>query len=136
MPRPSKPKLTGQQEKFCREYVRLGSASAAYRCSYNVRATTKPESIWTKASLLLSKAEVRSRIDQLQEQAAKRAGVTRESMLIEMHQNREFAIYHDNPAAAESASRDRAKVAGLMNDDLTKMGDIHIHFAAELKSVL
>lgn len=132
----SKPKLTGQQEIFAREFVRFGVGAVAYRKAFRVRETTKPDSVYQAASKLLADPKIASRVEALREQAAKRAGVTRETMLLEMSENRALAIDDRQYGVAQSASRDRAKVAGLMSDDLTKMGDIHIHFAAELKSVL
>ena len=112
----AKADLTPAQEKFAREVVRLGSQSHAYRLAYKIRPTTKPESIWQAASTLAANPKVASRIAELREKAAERAVVTRASMLVEMEQNREFAFAQDNPSAAQAASRDRAKVAGLMVD--------------------
>lgn len=114
--------LTAQQEKFAREYVRLGSGAAAYRLAYNVRPGTKPESVWQAASRLLDDPKVRSRVDALLAKAAEKATVTRASMLFEMEQNRELAISLDNPSAAQSASRDRAKVAGLLKETVEHTG--------------
>lgn len=39
-----------------------------------------------------------------------------------MAQNRAFAQHLDNPSAAQSASRDRAKVAGLLKETLEHTG--------------
>lgn len=108
--------LTPAQEHFAREVVRLGSQSLAYRRAYRVRPSTKPETVWQAASHLAADAKVAARIQALKEKAAEKAVVTRTSMLVEMEQNREFAFALDNPSAAASASRDRAKVAGLMVD--------------------
>lgn len=109
-------KLTPAQEKFAREVVRIGSYSHAYRLAYNVKPTTKPESVHRRASGLASEVKIASRIEELKAKAAEKASVSRASMLKEMEQNREFAILLDNPSAAASSSRDRAKVAGLMVD--------------------
>lgn len=108
--------LTPAQEHFAREVVRLGSYSLAYRRAYRVRESTKPETVWRNASGLAHETKVAARIAQLKEKAAEKAIVTRTSMLVEMEVNREFAFAMDNPAAVNSASRDRAKVAGLMVD--------------------
>jgi phage terminase small subunit len=111
-----KPQLTGQQEIFAREYVRCGVAARAYRRAYNVGATTKPETVWRKAVEVMANGKVTARIEELTKAAAARAGVTKESMLIEMAQNREMAIDAEQLSVAQSASRDRAKVAGILVD--------------------
>ena len=50
----AKKKLTLKQEKFCQEYVKNGgNASAAYRSAYNA-SKMKDETVWVKASMLLS----------------------------------------------------------------------------------
>lgn len=108
--------LTPAQEHFAREVVRLGSYSHAYRKAYKVRSTTKPESVNRIASALMSNVKIASRVEALKQAAAEKAGVTRVSMLNEMAQNRELAIELEQMGAAQSASRDRAKVAGLMVD--------------------
>lgn len=119
MPKPKQDKaksqrLTAQQEKFAREYVRLGSGAAAYRLAYNVAKTTKPESVWQAASRLLDDGKVASRVSELMAQAADKAVVSRASMLVEMGQNRALAIDAEQYSVAQSASRDRAKVAGIL----------------------
>lgn len=55
-------------------------------------------------------------------EAAARAGVTKETMLHEMAQNREIALELEQVSAAESASRDRAKVAGLLTEKVEHTG--------------
>ena len=104
--------LTAQQEKFAREYVRIGVAAAAYRIAYNVRAGTRPETVWSSASALLADPKVSARVATLVELAADRAVVSRARMLLEMEQNRAFAQSIGNAATAQTASRDRAKILG------------------------
>lgn len=108
--------LSPAREHFAREVVRIGSYSHAYRIAYRVRPDTKPESVHRAASALANDVKIASRIEELRAKAAERAVVTRASMLQEMEENRSFAMMLDNASAAHSASRDRAKVAGLMVD--------------------
>jgi hypothetical protein len=128
-------KLTGQQEIFAREFVKCGVASRAYRVAYNVRPTTKPESIWQKASSIMAEAKVQSRIKDLTEKAGARAGVTIESLIVELDQNRLSALETDQAGAANSATMGKAKLTGYLRDDPTKAGDIHIHFDGAIKSL-
>jgi len=58
-------KLTPKQEKFCNLYIELGNASEAYRKAYDVREDTKPTSINEKASQLLSRVDIRSRVEEI-----------------------------------------------------------------------
>lgn len=120
MPKPKK--LTPQQESFARWVVRGFSYSAAYRRSYTVGEKTLDTTVWDTASKLARKPEVAHRIEQMQAEAARRAGVTKESMLAEMAHNREIALDAGNISAAVSSSRDRARVGLLITDKLELTG--------------
>lgn len=69
-------KLTAKQEKFCQQYILTGNASEAYRQSYNTQA--KPETINSKAKLMLRKDPIRTRISELQEETKKEFTVSAE----------------------------------------------------------
>jgi len=62
--------LTPKREKFCQEYVRIGNASAAYRAAYDASKMAMT-TIHKKASELLSKGEVRGRIEEIRKSVAK-----------------------------------------------------------------
>lgn len=109
-------KLTGQQEKFAREYVRCGIAAKAYRLAYNTSEDTRPESIWSSASETLAIPKVRQRVDELIEKAAKRAGFTVETALIELDQVRVNSLDDAAWAAANASIMGKARVAGLLKD--------------------
>lgn len=72
--------LTPKQEGFARAYVECGNATAAYRKAYNA-STMKPDSVWRKALEVLQNVKVAARIQQLQEAAAKRHGITVEKVI-------------------------------------------------------
>lgn len=57
--------LTPKQETFCKEYIRTGNGTEAYRQAYDVKKST-PKSIHENASRLLKNAKVASRIGELQ----------------------------------------------------------------------
>ena len=74
-----KKELTAKQESFAQAIVfgilndetgkkKHLSASECYRSVYNVGETTKPSSIWTEASKLLSNPKVKQRVDILKGQ--------------------------------------------------------------------
>ena len=65
------------------------------------------------AARLLKKAQVRNRVNELLEQAAKKAKVTIESITREYDEAREFARSLDNPAAFLAASQAKAKLYKL-----------------------
>lgn len=123
MPKPAKPKkCTPQQENFARWVVRGYSYAAAFRRSYAVGEKTLDSTVWDMASKTARNPVVAHRIEELTVQAAKRAGVTKESMLAEMAFNREIALDAGNINAAISSSRDRARVGLLITDKLELTG--------------
>lgn len=116
MPSPRK-KLTAQQDRFAREYVRIGNATRAYRAAYRVRETTKPETVWANASRLLADTLVAARIDAIKAEAAKRAGITVENRIAELETNIALARETDQVGAANQAILNQARLAGLLKDD-------------------
>lgn len=56
--------LTPKQEKFCREFIKCGNASEAYRKAYNAE-NMKPETINRKASELLDNGKITARVQEL-----------------------------------------------------------------------
>jgi hypothetical protein len=107
-------KLTGQQEHFAREYVRLGNASRAYRHAYNVREATRPETVWQEASKLVSHPKVSQRINELRALASERAVCSTADSIRDLTQTRELAMELEMPSAAVSAAAVRARIAGHM----------------------
>lgn len=61
--------LTNKQEIFCKEYVKLDDASAAYRIAYNTSKMTD-KTVWENASRLLKNSKVAARIKALKDIAA------------------------------------------------------------------
>ena len=60
-------KLTPKQEKFCREFIKCGNASEAYKRAYDCK-NMKPETINVKACELLKNGNITVRIKELDEQ--------------------------------------------------------------------
>lgn len=115
MPKPKK--LTSQQEAFARWVVRGHSQAEAYRRSYKVGPKTLDATVQSEASRLARNPTISARIEEMRAQAASRAAVTVESMLVEMGFNHERAVDAGDTGAANTASRDRARLAGLFKDD-------------------
>lgn len=70
--------LTPKQEAFCQAYVAKSDGAAAYRSSYNVRATTSAKSIDEAASKMLADPKIARRIEELRSQADAAAAATRD----------------------------------------------------------
>lgn len=105
--------LTAKQEAFCRYYVAEGcSASAAYRATYDAENMGKA-SINVAASQLMANPAVAIRLEELFEEAAAAAAVTRAKhlkRLKELSENAEKAGDFGPSVTAEVA---RGKVVGL-----------------------
>ena len=63
--------ITPKQEKFAQIYVETGNASEAYRQAYSSKA--KPETVYVKASELLSSGKVSVRVRELQDEMEEKA---------------------------------------------------------------
>ena len=109
--------LTQKQETFTLAYVETGNASEAYRRAYNVGENTKAETVWRKASELLSVGKVTARVSELQAEAAERTMVTVESLTVKLEEARLHALKDEKGAsAAVSAIMGMAKLHGLLID--------------------
>lgn len=72
--------LTQKQENFCLAYIETGNASEAYRRSYNA-SNMKPETVVVRASELMSKSNIKVRVEELRGKAESKAIMTREEAL-------------------------------------------------------
>jgi phage terminase small subunit len=108
--------MTPKQEAFARAYVETGNASEAYRRSYNVKETTKPETVWVKACETLKVGKVRERVNQLQAAAQEKTLVTVDSLVAELEEARQAALTATTPqaGAATAATLGKAKLLGLV----------------------
>ena len=107
--------LTLKQEAFCQAYVENGgNASDAYRTAYGAEKY-KPESLWSKASVMLATEKVRQRVDELKAAHRERHMITVDSLVAELEEARQAALNAETPqsSAAVSATMGKAKLAGL-----------------------
>lgn len=75
--------LTPKQETFCQVYIKTGNASEAFRHAYSPPATWKDKSVWERASALLKKVKVASRVSELQAEYIKANELSPEKVLKE-----------------------------------------------------
>ena len=107
--------LTLKQEDFCRVYVELGNASAAYRQAYNAEKM-KPDSINRMAHELLKNLKIASRIKELRAPVREATQITLVSRLEDLKKLRDKAVSHGQLSAAINAEIARGKVVGLYVD--------------------
>jgi phage terminase small subunit len=108
-------KLTVKQEAFCLSYIETGNASEAYRTAYDAE-NCKPETINSKASLLLGKVEIRARLEEIQKPIRERAEITLESHLERLKHLSNMAETAEQYSAAIKAEESRGKASGLYVD--------------------
>ncbi len=68
--------LTPKQERFCQLYIEKSNASEAYREAYDVRPSTKAESVNRSAAELLTNPKITSRVEALRAELRKRHEIT------------------------------------------------------------
>lgn len=117
--------LTPKQEKFCREFIKDGNASAAYLRSYDSNPK-RPESVHEQASRLLKNANVAARIKEIQERISNAKNITLESHLERLAQIAESAYLEGKYSAASQCEVARGRVSGFyiekMQVDVTLRG--------------
>ncbi len=109
--------LTAKQEAFCREYLRCGNASAAYRLAYNAE-NMRDKQIWEEACKLKASPKVSQRIGELEEQAAIVATLDRAKvlhMLVETY-NKAIQCEQTGPAARCAELIGKAMAGGMFTD--------------------
>lgn len=70
--------MTPKQEHFARCIADGMTQADAYRTAFNVKPTTKPQSIWDSASKVIAKPEVAHRVKELKAKLEEKAIWTRE----------------------------------------------------------
>lgn len=118
--------LTDKQEHFAQCVASGMSQAQAYRESYNVKPTTKPESVYVKASALIKKQYIQDRIAEIRAPQARKAGITLEGHLQALDELRTLAKENKQYAAAISAEVARAKAAGLLVERVENTGTLNI----------
>ena len=106
--------LNAKQERFAQSLARGMNASAAYKAAGY--AATKDGAIRANASRLLTNANVKSLITDLQCKAADNSLVTIESIAAQLDEDRRLAFVEGQASAAVAASLAKARLYGLLLD--------------------
>lgn len=106
--------LTPKQEKFCIVYRETGNASEAYRQAYDASGMN-PNSVNRKAYDLLEHGKIRSRLDALAKETAKRHRLTVDDLIAELEEARTAALKAETvqASAAVGATMGKAKLLGM-----------------------
>lgn len=130
--------LTPKQEAFCQNYMETGSASEAYRLSYDADEM-KAESIHRSAKELIDNPKIASRIKTMRDETQLRHQITIDTLLGELEEARVAALTCETPqsSAAVGATMGKAKLLGLDKQILehTGPGGSPLNIAIEFVSV-
>lgn len=110
-------KLTPKQEKFCKEYIKTGNASEAYKNSYDAE-NMKPDTIYPAASRLLADCKIDARIKELQKELEKEFKFTALDAFKEFEEARQMAKMKEETNVMVTATTQKSKLFGLMTDNL------------------
>ena len=116
--------LTIKQEAFACAYVENGgNASAAYREAYDA-GDMADQTIWVKASELLSNGKVAVRVKELRDAIADAHKLTVADLLKELEENRTAALTAETvqASAATAATMGKAKLLGLDKQSIELTG--------------
>ena len=117
--------ITQRQEVFCREYIKTGNATEAYKTAYNTE-DSKPSTVHRLAKRALDNPKIISRIEEMRAPAVKKAQVTLEQHLNDLKEIRDMAIADRHFGSAVSAEIARGKAAGLYVEKKDVQGTIEI----------
>ena len=118
--------LTPKQEAFAIAVASGMTQADAYRSAYNVKPTTKPESVQTKAYQMMQMVQIRSRVEELKKPIIEAAGITLESHLARLEHLGKKAEKAESYTAAISAEVARGKVAQLYTENINFTGNFYV----------
>tara|TARA_R110000868_G_scaffold124211_1_gene328542 strand:+ start:331 stop:711 length:381 start_codon:yes stop_codon:yes gene_type:complete len=118
--------LTPKQEAFAIAVASGKTQADAYREAFNVKPTTKPETIQNNASRLMKDTEVSARVEELKKPIIEAAGITLESHLARLEHLGKKAEDAESYTAAISAEVARGKVAQLYTERIEHTGNFSI----------
>ena len=117
-------KLTVKEELFAQNYIKTGNASEAYRRSYNAKNMT-PKTIIERASVLLKKNNIATRVKELQEKLEHKHDISKDRILNELNcylnaDIRDYVDFDGDEPTARVIGADGKVDEKLTLDDLTK----------------
>jgi phage terminase small subunit len=104
--------MTPKQELFAQAVASGKSQAEAYRAAYDAEKS-KPETVHSKASVLMANGKVAARVAELRKPVAERAQITLESHLRDLESLRDKATKDRQYSAAITAEIARGKAAGV-----------------------
>jgi len=107
------PGLTPKQERFAQEVAAGKSQSDAYRAAFNVRPTSKANSVHVSASQMMAHPKVALRLAELRAPAVEKAHITLDSHLQRLGDLSTKAEEAGQFAASISAEVARGKASGV-----------------------
>jgi hypothetical protein len=99
-------KLTPKQEAFAQAIADGMTQADAYRTAFNVKPTTKPQSIWDSASKVIANPEVAQRVAELKDKLEKKALWSREMSVKALVKSYQLAEKGQNPQAMTGAIKE------------------------------
>lgn len=114
--------LTGPQEVFCRELVKLGNAAEAYRVAYPRARKWTNQTVAVKGSHLQALDKIQTRLSVMHSDLQSQSGITLAEHLAELRELRELAKADKQHGAAITAETNRGKVSGLYSDKVELSG--------------
>ena len=111
----SKDGLNYKQRLFADLLFKYGNQTKAYEQAYSYDTQGRSKQIIHQSASRLAKHEkVQARIEMLRA----KSGISREHILEQLSEDRDFSIEQDNPSSAVSASMGMAKVLGYLNESV------------------
>jgi phage terminase small subunit len=123
--------LTAKQEKFCQGIVAGLSQADAYRQAYDAGGM-KPETVQSKASILMADGKVRARVEELRQPVIDAIQYGLREAMEEAEEAFKVAKDKGNGGAMVAAATLRAKLNGLLKDrvdaNVTGSVDVNVTF--------
>lgn len=103
------------EEAFVLKWHETGNKSEGYRYAYPSSVKWKDDTVHSKASTLSRKPQIMERFKELQEQTSANHGITIDSLIEELTENRRHALEADTPqaGAANASTMGKARLCGL-----------------------
>lgn len=121
----NKPELNAKQSRFVDEYmIDLNATQAAIRAGYSKKTANE------QGAQLLAKLSIKAEVKKRQDKLAETHGVTLESLLRELDENRAAALGAESPqsSAATAATMAKAKLTGFITDKVdARVGAVVVH---------
>ena len=114
-------KPTPKQRKFAESYVEIGNACEAYPLAYDTK-NMKLATVRREAMRALSNPIIATYIRELQSAHRQRHDVTVDGLVDELEEARFFAMVFGHIGAAVTATMGKAKLHGLITDNIKLNG--------------